>query len=284
MRSKIFSKPRYIKIAVSMALFIVLVGSLSGLYLANRPSPSPSSSATANVISPSASANQLVGSQLQEAISNANSKLPSVSSNVALINSRGLSGVVAGFPLSTMEIAERMNSFEFTALEPKMLSAMQSAGAGESVGSMESSVIDSIVAQQDTYLNESLSNTVLDMMLLAEARAANNEVPYAQASSQAQANYAAYLKAGSPPLRLLHGKTPKGQFVSSGAIKALQDGLTITKMRNQIGGPQYGPKGQNNQRPGLVVWMAANLGKFPITITNSPVPAAELPKYLPATM
>ncbi len=286
MRSTVFSKVQKKKTAVSMVLFVVLVGSLAGVYLANRTpaSPSPTSESAANVIKSNAPANQLVGSQLQEAISNARSQLPSVNSDVATINARGISGNVAGLPVSTLEIAERMNSFEITALEPEMLKAMRSATVGENISSVETPVINSLVANEDTYLNEALSNTVLDMMLLSYGRATNSEVSYAQAQAQAEKNWAEYVKSGSPPLTLLHGQTAKDQFDSPTAVKALQDGLTITNMRNEIGGPQYGPKGQNNQRPGLVAWMIANLNKYPITIHNSPVPISELPNYLPATM
>ncbi len=286
MRSTVFSKVQKKKTAVSMALFVILVGSLAGVYLANRmpDSPSPTSEPAANVIKSNAPANQLVGSQLQEAISNARFKLPSVNSDVATITARGISGNVAGLPVSTLEIAERMNSFEITALEPEMLKAMRSATAGESVSSVETSVINSFVANEDTYLNEALSNTVLDMMLLSYGRATNSEVSYAQAQAQAEKNWAEYVKSGSPPLTLLHGQTAKDQFDSPTAVKALQDLLTITNMRNKIGGPPYGPKGANNQRPGLVAWMTANLNKYPITIHNSPVPISELPNYLPATM
>ena len=131
MRSTVFSKVQKKKTAVSMALFVILVGSLAGVYLANRmpDSPSPTSEPAANVIKSNAPANQLVGSQLQEAISNARFKLPSVNSDVATITARGISGNVAGLPVSTLEIAERMNSFEITALEPEMLKAMRSATA-----------------------------------------------------------------------------------------------------------------------------------------------------------
>ena len=268
-----------------VALIVILAGSLAGVYLVNRtPVSFPTSESAANVIKANAPGNQLVGSRLQEAISNARSKLPSVYSDLAMINAKGISGNVAGLGVSGLEIAERMNSFEMTVLEPKMLKAMQTAPTGESISSVETSVVNSFVANQGTYLNEALSNTVLDMMLLSYAKETGSEVPYAQAQAQADKNWAEYVKSGSPPLRLLHGQTAKAQFDSPAAVRALQDGLTITKMRNQLGGPQYGPQGQNNQRPGLVAWMVANLNKYPITIHNSPVPISELPKYLPAMM
>ena len=268
-----------------MALIVILAGSLAGVYLVNRtPVSFPTSESAANVIKANAPGNQLVGSRLQEAISNARSKLPSVKSDLAMINARGISGNVAGLGVSGLEIAERISSFEITELEPKMLKAMQAAPAGESISSVETSVIDSIARNDGTYLDEALSNTVLDMMLLSHAKATNSEVSYAHAQAQADKNWAEYVKSGSPPLRLLHGQTAKAQFDSPAAVRALQDGLTITKMRNQIGGPQYGSKGQNYQRPGFVAWMTANLNKYPITIHNNPVPISELPKYLPAMM
>ena len=177
-----------------------------------------------------------------------------------------------------------MDSFERNALQAKVVSELRSATPDESVGSVESSGINSIVSEQDAFLEQSLSYTVLDFMVLAQAKAVNQEVPYSQAQLQAEKNYADYLKSGSPPLRHLHGETVKEMFVSPNSIKALQVALTITKMENEIGGPPYGPKGPNNRRPGLVAWMTANLNKYPITIHNSPVPISELPKYLPAMM
>ena len=282
----IVSRVQKKKTAVSMAIFVILAGSVAGVYLANRTPSSSSltSRSAANVINSNAPASQVVGSRLQEAISNARSKLPCVNSDLAMINAKGISGNVAGLGVSGLEIAETMNSFEITVLEPKMLKAMQTAPAGESISKVETSVINSIIGNDGTYLDEALSNTVLDMMLLSYAKATGREVPYAQAQAQADKNWAEYVKSGSPPLRLMNGKTAKDQFDSPAAVRALQDGLTIAKMRNQIGGPQYGSQGQNNQRPAFVAWMTANLNKYHVTIHNSPVPISELPKYLPAMM
>ncbi len=275
---------RKLYLAISLTAILIVVGVLSSNYLTSKTSSHRAAESVASAIKTNASANHLAGTQLQEAISNLRSKLPTANSNLATINAKGIGGNVAGIPISTLGVAERMNSFETTALEQETFKAAKAAPKGENASSIATSVLNSLVANQDAYLNEALSNTVLDMMLLAYGRATNSEVPYAQAQAQAEKNWANYVKSGSPPLRQLHGETPKELFDSPNAIKALQDVLTLTNMRNKIGGPPYGAQGSNNQRPGLVAWMTANLNKYPITIHNSPVPISELPKYLPATM
>lgn len=228
-------RSKMLSVAISLTAILIMVGVPSSNYLTSKASSHRTAESVASAIKTNASANHLSGTQLQEAVSNARSKLPSVNSDLATINAKGISGNVAGIPISTLEVAERMNSFETTALEQETFKAAKASPEGESASSVAASVLNSLVSNQDAYLNEALSNTVLDMMLLAYGRATNSEVPYAQAQAQAEKNWANYVKSGSPPLRLLHGETRKEFFDSPNAIKALQDLLTLTNMRNKIG-------------------------------------------------
>ncbi|NNN13603.1 MAG: hypothetical protein HKL81_07655 [Acidimicrobiaceae bacterium] len=272
------------KLTIAIGLVVVVAGSATALYFGGRSLPATHNAAS--VVSPSSPLSKLVGGQSQEVISEAESQLPSIVANEAWIKSIGLRiEPTARAPWGTLALAVQTRAYEVNALLAHLSNTLRPASANQNVGSVVTAAVSSIVANRTTYLDEALATKVLDSMLLAQAKATNSVVPYAQAKAQAEANYSGYLKQGSPPLHLLGGQTAKESFVSPNAITGLQDALTIMQMEVKIAGQLYGANGGiNNRRSALAAWMAGHLAIAPITLSNSPVSLSQLPTYLPAVM
>ena len=90
---------RKLYLAISLTAILIVVGVLSSNYVTSKTSSHRAAESVASAIKTNASANHLAGTQLQEAISNLRSKLPTANSNLATINAKGIGGNVAGIPV-----------------------------------------------------------------------------------------------------------------------------------------------------------------------------------------
>ena len=271
------------QVGILVGVAILSVGS-AAIYIGIKSSATDRTSRVASRVATTEPISQVPGGQLSQILAQAQAKLPSESTDVALIQSRRITVAAGKFTDSSLNIGQMMHSFEANALGARLNKGLAAAPSAQ-IGSVVDSAVASIAGSEAVYLNQAVASAVLNNMLLQYATNTHQMVSMATATARADKNYHDYLAAGSPKLTIPNGESAKATFVSHGAIELLRYALTITKMRAAIAGSQYAPHGGiNNQNGPLSAWMRAHLDSTDLLVHHSPVPLTQLPDDLPPVM
>jgi hypothetical protein len=272
---------RFLVVGVIGVLGASVVGFFAVQYV---PGHQPALIGESSSLPPSAT-NKLSPLQVTQLQKLADTELPSPVTEAKKLSSAGIQVIVDGVSVQPRGLAQLMNGLETTGVQTQISKIMQSSPS-VSANTILRKAVSSVATRLNVYLSNAIATSVLNQMLWDKAIATKSVVPYATAKARAESNYQQYVNDGSPVLSDINtAETAKQTFISPGAIKGLQQGLTILEMKNVIAGPQYAKAGGvNNQGPALANWMSRELGRFRIVITNSPIVVSQLPGSLPTIL